>query len=38
MAYEANMAMQKDLLIAVGARFDDRVIVNPDHFILLVEE
>ena len=31
--YEANMSMQKcDLLIAVGARFDDRVIGNPDHF------
>ena len=31
--YEANMAMQKcDLLIAVGARFDDRVIGNPKHF------
>ena len=31
--YEANMAMQNcDLLIAVGARFDDRVIGNPDHF------
>jgi acetolactate synthase I/II/III large subunit len=31
--YEANMAMQNcDVLIAVGARFDDRVIGNPDHF------
>ena len=31
--YEANMAMQHaDLVIAVGARFDDRVIGNPDHF------
>ena len=31
--YEANMAMQDcDVLIAVGARFDDRVIGNPDHF------
>lgn len=31
--YEANMAMQKcDLLLAVGARFDDRVIGNPAHF------
>ena len=31
--YEANMAMQHcDVLIAVGARFDDRVIGNPDHF------
>ena len=32
--YEANMAMQDcDVLIAVGARFDDRVIGNPDHFL-----
>ena len=31
--YEANMAMQNcDVLLAVGARFDDRVIGNPDHF------
>ncbi len=31
--YEANMAMQHcDVLLAVGARFDDRVIGNPDHF------
>jgi len=31
--YEANMAMQNcDVLVAVGARFDDRVIGNPDHF------
>ncbi|MDP2247274.1 MAG: biosynthetic-type acetolactate synthase large subunit, partial [Nitrosomonadales bacterium] len=31
--YEANMAMQNcDVLIAVGARFDDRVIGNPGHF------
>jgi len=30
---EANMAMQDcDVLIAIGARFDDRVIGNPDHF------
>jgi acetolactate synthase I/II/III large subunit len=30
---EANMAMQHcDVLIAVGARFDDRVIGNPKHF------
>ncbi|MDP2752048.1 MAG: biosynthetic-type acetolactate synthase large subunit, partial [Rhodocyclaceae bacterium] len=30
---EANMAMQQcDVLLAVGARFDDRVIGNPDHF------
>ncbi len=31
--YEANMAMQHcDVLLAVGARFDDRVIGNPKHF------
>ncbi|PKO47343.1 MAG: acetolactate synthase, large subunit, biosynthetic type [Betaproteobacteria bacterium HGW-Betaproteobacteria-22] len=31
--YEANMAMQDcDVLLAVGARFDDRVIGNPSHF------
>jgi len=31
--YEANMAMQNcDVLIAIGARFDDRVIGNPEHF------
>jgi len=31
--YEANMAMQHcDVLLAVGARFDDRVIGNPAHF------
>ena len=31
--YEANMAMQHcDVLIAVGARFDDRVIGNTAHF------
>jgi acetolactate synthase-1/2/3 large subunit len=31
--YEANMAMQTaDLIIAVGARFDDRVIGNQVHF------
>jgi acetolactate synthase-1/2/3 large subunit len=30
---EANMAMQHcDVLLAVGARFDDRVIGNPKHF------
>jgi acetolactate synthase-1/2/3 large subunit len=30
---EANMAMQDcDVLIAIGARFDDRVIGNPEHF------
>ncbi|MBC7697769.1 MAG: acetolactate synthase 3 catalytic subunit [Bacteroidia bacterium] len=32
--YEANMAMQNcDVLIAVGARFDDRVIGNPENFL-----
>ncbi|HZR69813.1 MAG TPA: acetolactate synthase 3 catalytic subunit [Burkholderiales bacterium] len=31
--YESNMAMQNcDVLLAVGARFDDRVIGNPQHF------
>src|SRR5215813_389594 len=31
--YETNMAMQNcDVLIAIGARFDDRVIGNPAHF------
>jgi acetolactate synthase I/II/III large subunit len=31
--YEANNAMQScDVLLAVGARFDDRVIGNPAHF------
>ncbi|EGJ12478.1 acetolactate synthase 3 catalytic subunit [Rubrivivax benzoatilyticus JA2 = ATCC BAA-35] len=31
--YEANMTMQHcDVLLAVGARFDDRVIGNPAHF------
>ncbi|UZD53930.1 acetolactate synthase 3 catalytic subunit [Caldimonas aquatica] len=31
--YEANMTMQNcDVLLAVGARFDDRVIGNPRHF------
>jgi acetolactate synthase-1/2/3 large subunit len=31
--YEANMAMQNcDVLLAVGTRFDDRVIGNPKHF------
>ena len=31
--YQANMAMQHcDVLLAVGARFDDRVIGNPQHF------
>ena len=33
--YEANMAMQNcDVLLAVGARFDDRVIGNPEHFFV----
>jgi acetolactate synthase I/II/III large subunit len=32
---EANNAMQHcDVLLAVGARFDDRVIGNPKHFAL----
>jgi len=32
--YEANNAMQEcDVLLAVGARFDDRVIGNPEHFL-----
>ncbi|MCK9687198.1 acetolactate synthase 3 catalytic subunit [Scleromatobacter humisilvae] len=31
--FEANMAMQNcDVLLAIGARFDDRVIGNPAHF------
>lgn len=31
--YEANMTMQHcDVLLAVGARFDDRVIGNIEHF------
>jgi acetolactate synthase-1/2/3 large subunit len=31
--YETNMAMQHcDVLVAVGARFDDRVIGDPAHF------
>ncbi|MFA6313722.1 MAG: acetolactate synthase 3 catalytic subunit [Sterolibacterium sp.] len=31
--YEANMAMQNcDVLLAIGARFDDRVIGNTAHF------
>lgn len=31
--YEANMSMQhSDVLIAIGARFDDRVIGNPKDF------
>ncbi|MCQ9329098.1 biosynthetic-type acetolactate synthase large subunit [Pelistega suis] len=32
--YEANMAMQhSDVLIAIGARFDDRVVGNTKHFM-----
>ncbi len=32
--YEANMAMQEcDVLLAVGARFDDRVVGNTSHFL-----
>jgi len=32
--YEANMSMQhSDVVIAIGARFDDRVIGNPSHFM-----
>lgn len=32
--YEANMAMQNcDVLLAIGARFDDRVISVPTHFL-----
>jgi len=31
--FEANMSMQHcDVLLAIGARFDDRVIGNPAHF------
>jgi acetolactate synthase I/II/III large subunit len=31
--YEANLSMQNcDVLIAIGARFDDRVIGNPNDF------
>ncbi len=31
--FEANMAMHNcDVLLAIGARFDDRVIGNPAHF------
>jgi acetolactate synthase-1/2/3 large subunit len=33
---EANMAMQNcDVLLAIGARFDDRVIGNPENFASL---
>ena len=32
--YEANLAMQYcDVLIAIGARFDDRVVSQPAHFL-----
>ena len=32
--YEANMSMQhSDVVIAIGARFDARVIGNPSHFM-----
>ncbi|MDR0588164.1 MAG: biosynthetic-type acetolactate synthase large subunit [Burkholderiales bacterium] len=32
--YESNMAMQHcDVLLAIGARFDDRVIGNVPHFV-----
>ena len=31
-SYEANMAMHCDLLIAVGARFDDRITGGLDKF------
>ena len=37
--YEANMTMQNcDVLLAVGARFDDRVIGNPAHFASAVRK
>lgn len=33
-AYEANLAMQNaDVVIALGARFDDRVVSVPDKFL-----
>lgn len=32
--YEANMTVQHaDVVVAIGARFDDRVISKPDHFL-----
>ncbi|ULJ65721.1 biosynthetic-type acetolactate synthase large subunit [Wielerella bovis] len=32
--YEANLAMQKaDIVLAIGARFDDRVVSSPDKFL-----
>ena len=37
--YEANMAMQHaDVVLAIGARFDDRVIGNPQHFSQVVRK
>ena len=37
--YEANMAMQNcDVLIAIGARFDDRVIGDPEAFRLVAAQ
>jgi acetolactate synthase I/II/III large subunit len=36
---EANQAMQNcDVVIAIGARFDDRVIGNPKHFAQLARK
>lgn len=33
--YEANLAMQDcDVLVAVGARFDDRVVSSPEKFLV----
>ncbi|ULJ63558.1 biosynthetic-type acetolactate synthase large subunit [Wielerella bovis] len=32
--YEANLAMQKaDVVLAIGARFDDRVVSSPEKFL-----
>lgn len=37
--YEANMAMQQsDCVLAIGARFDDRVIGNPKDFERIVRQ
>ena len=37
--YEANLAMQNcDVLLAIGARFDDRVIGNPADFAKLARQ
>ena len=37
--YEANMAMHHcDVLLAIGARFDDRVIGDPAHFAQLARK